>query len=637
MADSATLESHAFQAETSELLNLVINSLYTKKEVFLRELVSNASDALDKARINSLTDHELLGDDKDLVISISTDAEAGTVTISDNGIGMTKEELTNNLGTIAKSGSKEFAKALSGEASKDANLIGQFGVGFYSAFLVADEVQVTSRAAKSDEAWTWSSQAKGEFSIQAGEREGRGTSIVLHLKDDQKEYSDGYRLSNLIKRYSDFVGYPIKLERTETTGEGDEAETSVTTETVNKAKALWTRSKDDITDEQYEEFYKHVSHDWEAPLARTHFTIEGSQLFTGLLFLPKRPPFDLHMRDSASGIKLHVKRVFVMDDCEALLPEYLRFVRGVVDSDDLPLNVSREVLQQDRLVGQIKKQVTKKVLAMIEELAEERDEDYLTFWGDFGKVLKEGIHSDFSNKDRIAKLLRYQSSTQEGQTSLAAYVERMPEGQESIYYISGPDADFLQNSPHIEGLKAKGYEVLFFVDPVDEWVASSLPEFEGKKLVSATKGEIELEEKSEEETKERDETFGTLLATAKEILGERVEGIRMSDRLTDSPVCLVSGEQAAGANMERILAAAGAGAGIPGFGGRTLEVNAKHPLINVINGLVGEAEHAAKVKDWVELLYDQALLTEGSKIKDPAGFASRMNALLLQVVQGLSK
>ena len=571
------------------------------------------------------------------MISISTDAEAGTVTISDNGIGMTKEELTNNLGTIAKSGSKEFAKALSGEASKDANLIGQFGVGFYSAFLVADEVQVTSRAAKSDEAWTWSSQAKGEFSIQAGEREGRGTSIVLHLKDDQKEYSDGYRLSNLIKRYSDFVGYPIKLERTETTGEGDEAETSVTTETVNKAKALWTRSKDDITDEQYEEFYKHVSHDWEAPLARTHFTIEGSQLFTGLLFLPKRPPFDLHMRDSASGIKLHVKRVFVMDDCEALLPEYLRFVRGVVDSDDLPLNVSREVLQQDRLVGQIKKQVTKKVLAMIEELAEERDEDYLTFWGDFGKVLKEGIHSDFSNKDRIAKLLRYQSSTQEGQTSLAAYVERMPEGQESIYYISGPDADFLQNSPHIEGLKAKGYEVLFFVDPVDEWVASSLPEFEGKKLVSATKGEIELEEKSEEETKERDETFGTLLATAKEILGERVEGIRMSDRLTDSPVCLVSGEQAAGANMERILAAAGAGAGIPGFGGRTLEVNAKHPLINVINGLVGEAEHAAKVKDWVELLYDQALLTEGSKIKDPAGFASRMNALLLQVGQGLSK
>jgi len=637
MADSATLESHAFQAETSELLNLVINSLYTKKEVFLRELVSNASDALDKARIKSLTDHDLLGDDKDLEISISTDAEAGTVTISDNGIGMSKEELTNNLGTIAKSGSKEFAKALSGDASKDANLIGQFGVGFYSAFLVADEVQVTSRAAKSDEAWTWSSQAKGEFSIQAGEREGRGTSIVLHLKDDQKEYSDGYRLSNLIKRYSDFVGYPIKLERTETTGEGDEAETSVTTETVNKAKALWTRSKDDITDEQYEEFYKHVSHDWEAPLARTHFTIEGSQLFTGLLFLPKRPPFDLHMRDSASGIKLHVKRVFVMDDCDALLPEYLRFVRGVVDSDDLPLNVSREVLQQDRLVGQIKKQVTKKVLAMVEELADEREEDYLKFWGDFGKVLKEGIHSDFANKDRIAKLLRYQSSTQDAQTSLAAYIERMPEGQESIYYIAGPDADFLRSSPHIEGLKAKGYEVLFFTDPVDEWVASSLPEFEGKKLVSATKGEIELEEKSEEEAKERDETFGTLLATAKEILGERVEGIRMSDRLTDSPVCLVSGEQAAGANMERILAAAGAGAGIPGFGGRTLEINAKHPLINVINGLMGEQEHAAKVKDWVELLYDQALLTEGSKIKDPAGFAQRMNALLLQVGQGLSK
>lgn len=637
MADSATLESHAFQAETSELLNLVINSLYTKKEVFLRELVSNASDALDKARIKSLTDHDLLGEDTDLEIQISTDAEAGTVTISDNGIGMTKEELTKNLGTIAKSGSKEFAKALSGEASKDANLIGQFGVGFYSAFLVADEVRVTSRAAKSDEAWTWSSKAQGEFTIAAAERAGRGTSIVLHLKDDQKEYSDGYRLSNLIKRYSDFVGYPIKLERTETKGEGDEAETTVTTETVNKAKALWTRNKDEITDEQYEEFYKHVSHDWEAPLARTHFTIEGSQLFTGLLFLPKRPPFDMHMRDSASGIKLHVKRVFVMDDCEALLPEYLRFVRGVVDSDDLPLNVSREVLQQDRLVGQIKKQVTKKVLSMIEELAEERPEDFLKFWADFGKVLKEGIHSDFANKDRIAKLLRYASSTQDTPTSLSDYLERMPEGQESIYYISGPDVDFLQKSPHIEGLKAKGYEVLFFVDPVDEWVASALTEFEGKKLVSATKGEIELEEKSEEEAKERDETFGTLLATAKEILGERVEGIRMSDRLTDSPVCLVSGEHAAGANMERILAAAGAGAGLPGFGGRTMELNAKHPLIKVINGLLGEAEHAAKVKDWVELLYDQALLTEGSKIKDPAGFASRMNALLLQVGEGLAK
>lgn len=636
MADSATLESHAFQAETSELLNLVINSLYTKKEVFLRELVSNASDALDKARIKSLTDHDLLGEDTELEIEISTDAEAGTVTISDNGIGMSKEELTSNLGTIAKSGSKEFAKAL-GEASKDANLIGQFGVGFYSAFLVADEVKVTSRAAKSDEAWTWSSQAKGEFSIQAGERASRGTSIVLHLKDEQKEYADGYRLSNLIKRYSDFVGYPVKLERTETTGEGDEAETTTTSETVNKAKALWTRSKDDISDEQYEEFYKHVSHDWEPPLARSHFTIEGSQLFTGLLFLPKRAPFDLHMRDSASGIKLHVKRVFVMDDCDALLPEYLRFVRGVVDSDDLPLNVSREVLQQDKLVGQIKKQVTKKVLAMVEDLAKEKPEDYLGFWGDFGKVMKEGIHSDFANKDRIAGLLRYASSTQDTPTSLADYVSRMPEGQESIYFISGPDADFLANSPHIEGLKAKAYEVLFFTDPVDEWVSSSLTEFEGKKLLSATKGEIELDEKSEEEAKERDETFGTLLATTKEILGERVEGIRMSDRLTDSPVCLVSGENAAGANMERILAAAGAGAGIPGFGGRTLELNAKHPLIEVINGLLGEEEHATKVKDWVELLYDQALLTEGSKIKDPAGFASRMNALLLQVGQGLTK
>ena len=637
MADTMTAEpqaeTHSFQAETKALLNLVINSLYTHKEVFLRELVSNASDALDKARLRSLTEHDLLGDDQTFELWLTPDKEQKTLTISDNGVGMTRDELRENLGTIAKSGSAEFARALSGDAKKDANLIGQFGVGFYSGFLVADRVKVVSRAAATEEAWAWTSDAQGTFELEPATRERRGTDIVLHLKDDQLEYLEPYQLKSLVRKYSDFVGYPIKLvvETTEgetTEGEGEEQKTAKSTEVINQGKALWTRSKADVTKEQYEEFYKHVSHDWEEPLAWSHFTIEGTQLFTGLLFVPKRPPFDLFQREQRSGVRLYVKRVFVMEDCDALLPDYLRFVRGVIDSDDLPLNVSREVLQQDRLTAQIRKQVTKKVLELLDELASERAEDYTTFWEGYGKVVKEGLHLDPSNKDRLAKLLRFKSTTQEGWTSLADYVGRMPEGQSSIYFISGPDEEFLAKSPHIEGLKKKGYEVLYFTDAVDEWVAMALTEFEGKPLVSAMKGELDLDGEGEEKKEEAEDS---LTKTVQELLKDRVKAVRYTDRLTDSPVCLVSEAHDPGANLERLLRAANQD--LPQGGQRILELNRTHPLVENLRRLASaegaDAERAQKLKDWSELLRDQALLTEGSPIDDPSAFAQRMNALLL--------
>jgi molecular chaperone HtpG len=634
VAETPTVESHKFQAETRALLGLMINSLYTHKEVFLRELISNASDALDKVRLRSLTEHGLLGDDTKLGLTLVPDAKAGTLTISDNGVGMTKDELVKFLGTIAFSGSKEFAEKLSGDAAKDAKLIGQFGVGFYSAFLVAKQVTVTSRAAGHDDAWAWESSADGSFQVRAGERARRGTDIVLHLKDDQKEFAEGWRLRELVKKYSDFVGYPIVLETEEVEGEGEAAAKAKSSETINKGSALWTRSKSEITDEQYVEFYKHISHDWEDPLARTHFTIEGTQLFTGLLFVPKRAPFDLFQRDKKSGIRLYVKRVFIMEECDALLPEYLRFVRGVVDSDDLPLNVSREVLQHDLVVESIKRQVTKKTLDMLEGLAKDKPDDYATFWEQFGVVLKEGLHLDPANKDRLAKLLRFDSTHGEKATSLADYVSRMKEGQGAIYYISGPDRAFLEKSPHIEGLKAKGYEVLFFTDAVDEWVATALPEFEGKKLSSAMKGEIKLEGEKKEGEDTKDEPTApewiSLTQAMKEALGDRVKAVRMTERLKDSPVCLVAGEHDLGANLERILKQHSPNQAMFGAGKRTLELNGSHPLIKNLQTLAADVKARERVRQWTEALYDQALLTEGSAIADPVAFAQRMTTLLLE-------
>lgn len=633
VAETPTVEQHTFQAETRALLGLMINSLYTHKEVFLRELISNASDALDKARLRSLTEHGLLGDDTKLEIVLRPDATAGTLTISDNGAGMTKDELARFLGTIAFSGSKEFMQKLSGDATKDAKLIGQFGVGFYSAFLVAHRVVVVSRAAGHDEAWTWASSADGSYTLAPGARQRRGTDVILELRDDQKEFAEGWRLRELVKKYSDFVGHPIVLETEEVEGEGAEEKKTRATETLNKGSALWTRPRAEVTDEQYAEFYKHVSHDWDEPLARTHFTIEGTQLFTGLLFTPRRAPFDLFQRDGRAGVRLYVKRVFIMEECDALLPEYLRFVRGVVDSDDLPLNVSREVLQHDLVVESIKRQVTKKSLEMLEGLAADKPEDYLTFWKEFGVVLKEGLHLDPANKDRLARLLRFES-TSGGLTSLADYVARMKEGQQAIYFISGPDRAFLEKSPHIEGLKKKGFEVLFFTDPVDEWVATALPEFEGKRLSSAMKGEIKLDDaaKDEEKKEDADPVWGGLTTAMKAALGERVKGVRMTDRLTDSAVCLVAGEHDLGANLERILKQHQPNTPLPGAR-RTLELNGEHPLIQNLKALAADEKHAERVRQWTEVLFDQALLTEGSPIADPVAFARRMTSLLVDATR----
>lgn len=614
VAETPTIESHAFQAETRALLGLMINSLYTHKEVFLRELISNASDALDKVRLRSLTEHGLLGDDTKLQLTLRPDEKAGTLTISDNGVGMTRDELVKNLGTIAFSGSKEFAQKLSGDAAKDAKLIGQFGVGFYSAFLVAKRVVVVSRGAGHDEATTWSSEGEGTFSIGPATRARRGTDVILELRDDQKEFLEGWRLRELVKKYSDFVGYPIVLETEEVEGEGAEEKKAKSSETVNRGSALWTRPKAEITDEQYTEFYKHVSHDWDEPLARTHFTIEGTQLFTGLLFLPKHAPFDLFHREGRSGIRLYVKRVFIMEDFKALLPEYLRFVRGVVDSDDLPLNVSREVLQHDMVVESIKRQVTKKTIDMLEALAADKPADYETFWKEFGVVLKEGLHLDHANKDKLAKLLRFES-TKGGLTSLAEYVSRMKEGQTAIYYISGSDKGFLEKSPHIEGLKAKGFEVLFFTDAVDEWVATALPEFEGKKLSSAMKGELKLEGDEKKDEEKKDETapeWAKLVTAVKDALGDRVKDVRMTTRLTESAVCLVAGEHDLGANLERILKQHAPTQVMPG-GKRSLELNREHALVANLRKLVDDSKHAERVREWSEVLYDQALLTEGDR------------------------
>jgi len=636
MAETSTAERHEFQAETQALLRLVINSLYTHREVFLRELISNASDALDKARIRALTEHDLLGDDKEFEVVITPDAEGKTLTISDNGIGMTREELAKQLGTIAHSGSKAFIEQLTGDATQDAKLIGQFGVGFYSAFLVADRVRVVSRAARAEEAWAWESEADGSFTIEPAERGRRGTDVTLHLREDQADYLEGWRLRELVTRYSDFVGHPIKLVEEKTEGEGDDAETVKSTDTINRGKALWTQPKPEITEDQYKEFYKAVAHDWDEPLAWSHFQIEGTQMFTGLIYLPKRPPFDLFMdAKSRRGLRLYVQRVFVMDECDALLPDYLRFVRGIVDSDDLPLNVSREILQKDRVVESIKKAVTKKALELIEELATERPEDYRSFWEGFGNVLKEGLQSDFSNRERLAKLLRFDSSADEGLTSLADYVGRMKEGQEKIYYITGPDRDFVAKSPHLEGLKAKGYEVLYFVDPIDEWVGESLPEFEDKKLVSAVKGELDLDgEEDEAKKKAKEEAEGELarlIQAFKDQLGERVKEVRVTDRLTDSPACLVAGAHDMSANLERLLKAHNRA--VPGGGKRVLELNPEHPLIQNLNRLAGDDAHRVQLNEHVETIFDQALLTEGSHIQDPAGFAQRMTKLLLEASQ----
>jgi molecular chaperone HtpG len=633
-------EQHAFKAEVNEVLSIVVNSLYSHPEVFLRELVSNASDALDRLSFRSLTEHDLLGDDTELRVDMFSDEAAGTLTIRDNGVGMTKEDLESNLGTIARSGSKHLMKSLSGEKSADLSLIGQFGVGFYSSFLVADRVTVVSRAAGADESWEWQSEGKGSYTIRAADQQRRGTDVVLHMKPDATEHLQEGKIRTLVSKYSDYVRYPIRLMVVREKGEGDDKKVVQEWETINRASALWTRPRSEITGEQYREFYKHLGHDWEPPLAHTHFKIEGTQELTGLLFLPRRPPFDL-FEPQPRGVKLFVKRVFVMDECEELVPQWLRFLRGVIDSEDLPLNVSRELLQKDQVSQFIRKQIVSRSLTLLEQLAGEGEipekdaggdsesekpvNRYQIFWQTFGAVLKEGVHFEPEHRKKIAGLLRYESSREEGLTSLADYVSRMSEDQQAIYYLTAVSTESAAKSPHIEALVNRGFEVLFMPDSVDEWVVEALGEFEGVKLVSAAKGSLDLPESGpeKEQKEERSSRFADLLGVVQSTLEERVSEVRLTDRLTDSPACLVTEAHGLSPHVERMLRASGQEVPLQK---RILELNPDHVVVQNLQAMAESGSES--VGEWSNLLYDQALLAEGSMPRDPAGFARSVAKLM---------
>ena len=626
----ATPKTHKFEAEVSQVLRLVINSLYSNKEVFLRELVSNAADALDKLRFESVQNPALAPSGYSPTIRLIPDEKAKTLTIWDNGIGMSEQALSKDLGTVARSGSKELLERLQkAEQKHDMKLIGQFGVGFYSGFLVADHIDVISRAAGSEQAHKWSSTGQDSYTIEPAQRDEVGTTIVLHLKSDFEDYTREWKLRELIERYSNFIAYPIELQVTRS--KKDEPD-EVKLERVNKANALWMRPEKEITDQEYEDFYKHLTHDFEAPLSRSHFHVEGTQMFTGLLFLPKRPPFDMQNPELKHGVRLYVRRVFIMDNCADLLPPWLRFVRGVVDSDDLPLNVSRELLQDSSIVRTIKKQVIRRVLDMLAKLANERNDEYLEFWGKFGPVIKEGLHFDASYADKIAPLLRYESSADQGLTSLADYVKRMKEGQTKIYYAQGPSKALLLASPLLESLKRRGYEVLFMTHGIDQWAIEGLREFDGKQLVDAMQESAEesddKDEKNEEATKAKDEAtkaLDALLKRSKEVLSAQVSDVRVSDRLTDSPACLVVPRGGLPAHIERLLRSHQHD--LPEQK-RILEINPAHPLIERLNSELGKNPESPQLGEWIELLFDQALLVEGSPLPDPARFSKRLVALM---------
>jgi molecular chaperone HtpG len=624
-------ETLGFQTEVKQLLQLMIHSLYSNREIFLRELISNASDACDKLRFEAVTNAALYGDDSDLKIRITVDEAAGTVTIADNGIGMSRDEVIANIGTIAKSGTKEFFAKLSGDEKKDANLIGQFGVGFYSAFIVADRVTLTTRRAGETEATRWESTGDGEFTLEKVEKSSRGTEVTLHMKEDAKEFLEEWNLRTIIRKYSDHIQMPIVMKKSKW---DEEKKANVLTdedETVNRASALWTRAKNDITEEQYEEFYKHVSHDWEKPLAWTHARVEGKQEYTELLYVPAKAPFDMFDRERKHGVKLYVKRVFIMDDAEQLLPRYLRFVKGVIDSNDLPLNVSREILQQSKDVEAIKNGCVKKVLGLLDDLAENAKEKYTAFWNAFGRVFKEGIGEDYANKERIAKLCRFASTHNEDDTqnvSFADYVARMKHGQEKIYYATADSFAAAKNSPHLEVFKKKGIEVLLLTEPVDEWWLGQFEEFEGKKLASVAKGDLDLgalaDEAEKKETEKITEELKPLIEKIKASLGERVKEVRVTHRLTDSPACLVVDEHELSGNLERMLKAAGQK--VPTTK-PILEINPTHPMVEKLKAGVDDAEFS----DWSHLLFEQSMLAEGGQLEDPAGFVKRLNQLMLKM------
>ncbi|ASR91342.1 MULTISPECIES: molecular chaperone HtpG [Alcaligenes] len=626
-----TSETLGFQAEVKQLLHLMIHSLYSNKEIFLRELVSNASDACDKLRFEAIDNPALLEGDPEMRIRVEFDKEQRTITISDNGIGMSRDEAIANLGTIARSGTKEFFSQLTGDKQKDTQLIGQFGVGFYSSFIVADKVSVlTRRAGEDQEAVLWESSGEGEFTIAAAEKAERGTTITLHLREGEDDFLDGWRLRNVLRRYSDHISLPVQMRKEEWDEEKQQQVTQDEWESVNQASALWTRSKSEITDEQYQEFYKHIAHDYENPLAWTHNRVEGRSEYTQLLFVPKQAPFDLWDRDARRGVKLYVKRVFIMDDADQLLPAYLRFVRGVIDSADLPLNVSREILQESRDVRAIREGSAKRILSLLEDLAENQPEQYAEFWGQFGQVLKEGTGEDMGNQARIAALLRFASTHQEGSAqtvSLNDYIGRMKEGQDKIYYVTADTFAAASNSPHLEVFRKKGIEVLLMSDRVDEWMLSYLREFEGKQLVSVAKGGLDLDSLADEQEKKHQaevaETFKPLVERLQATLGEKVKEVRITARLVDSPACVVVDANELSPHLLRMLQAAGQEA--PEVK-PILEINPEHALIAKVQAADDEA-----FEQWAQLLLEQAMLAEGAALQDPASFVKRVNRLLLNL------
>ena len=624
---SQNQETRGFQSEVKQLLQLMIHSLYSNKEIFLRELISNASDAADKLRFKALSNPTLYEGDGDLRVRVSFDADKGTITISDNGIGMTREQVIDHLGTIAKSGTKEFLTALGQDQAKNSQLIGQFGVGFYSAFIVADKVTVKTRAAgeEADKAVLWESAGEGEYSVADIEKKSRGTDVILHLREDEKEFLNEWRLREIIGKYSDHIGLPVEMLTKEYDDEGKEC--GEKWEKINKSDALWTRSKNDVSDEEYKEFYKHLSHDFADPVTWAHNKVEGNQAYTSLLYVPAKAPWDLFNREHKHGLKLYVQRVFIMDDAEQFMPNYLRFMRGLIDSNDLPLNVSREILQDNKITAALRKALTKRSLQMLEKLAKDDAEKYLQFWKEFGLVLKEGPAEDFANKETVAKLLRFASThndSSEQTVSLEDYISRMKEGQKAIYYITADSYVAAKNSPHLELFNKKGIEVLLLSDRIDEWMLSYLTEFDGKQLQSITKADLDLgdlADKESETQKQQDEAFGSFIERVKNLLGERVKTVRLTHNLTDTPAVVSTDNDQMTTQMAKLFAAAGQPVPEVKY---TFELNPEHHLVKKVADIADETQFA----DWVELLLEQAMLAERGSLENPAAFIKRINKLL---------
>ena len=653
MSEAVKKEVHGFQTEVKQLLQLMIHSLYSNKEIFLRELVSNAADAADKLRFKALSNADLYENDGDLRVRVSADKDNNTVTISDNGIGMNHDEIVAHLGTIAKSGTAEFFSNLSGDQASDSQLIGQFGVGFYSAFIVADRVTVRSRAAGDDKAngVEWSSEGEGEFTTAQVEKATRGTDIILHLKEEESEFADEWRLKSIVTKYSDHISVSVEMltpevPAIEAADEIKDDEGNVTTpaieardavpplwEPINKATALWTREKSEVSDDEYKEFYKHVSHDYGDPLLWAHNKVEGKTEYTSLLYIPAKAPFDLHNREKQHGLKLYVQRVFIMDDAEQFMPTYLRFVKGLLDSNDLPLNVSREILQDNKVTQAIRKGCTKRVLTMLERLGKNDKEKYQSFWDEFGQVLKEGPAEDMAHKEQIAKLLRFASTNENNSVqsvSLPEYIERMKEGQDKIYYVVADNFAAAKNSPHLEVFRKKGIEVLLMSDRIDEWLVSHLNEFDGKQLQSVTRGGLDLSDMDDEETKEAQEKleqeFDSVVTRIKDTLANKVKDVKLSQRLTDSPACIVTDENDMSSQMAKLMESVGQAVpeSLPIF-----EINAEHDLIKHISDETDDDQF----KQWTEVLFEQAMLAERGSLKDAASFVTRLNKLMLSLTK----